>query len=87
MNGNRRHSRAKLERKCDLIGRDGVNYPASLDDISLSGALITVVSETHFKTGDLCDFMLRFKTTELPLKRTCKIARIDSKIIGVEFLT
>jgi hypothetical protein len=86
MNG-RRHTRAKLERLCHLLGKDGESYPASLIDISFSGAMVTVITGTHFKTGDLCDLMLSLKTAELPLKRSCEIVRLEEKIVGVKFLS
>jgi hypothetical protein len=86
MNG-RRHTRAKLERNCHIISKDGKNYPAALVDISFSGASVTVATSTNFKTGDVCDVMLSLKSAEQPIKRSCKIIRLDNEIIGVTFLT
>lgn len=86
MNG-RRHTRAKLERSCHIIGRDGTDYPATLIDISFSGASVTVAASTNFKTGDVCDLMLSLKSAEQPVKRTCEVIRLDNGTIGVKFLT
>lgn len=86
MDCRRKHQRAKLESQCHLIGKVGGEYPASLEDISFSGALVKVGTKTHFKIGDLCSLMLNFKADELPVKRSCEIVRIDSEIIGVKFL-
>lgn len=87
MNSGRRYFRTTLERACHLIGRDGENYSTSLVNISLSGALVKVDTKPQFKIGDLCDFMLSLKTAEVPVKRTCKIMRLDNEFIGVMFLT
>lgn len=86
MNG-RRHSRVKLERVCYLIGKDGEYYSASLVDISFSGALVNVVTGTHFRMGDSCNLMVNLKSDKQPIKRTCEIVRLDGKIVGVKFLT
>ena len=85
MNG-RRHTRTMLKRNCCLIGRDGDAYPTTLVYLSLSGALVQVNTESQFKIGDLCDFMLSLKTAEHPVNRSCEIVRLDSKIIGVTFI-
>lgn len=82
----RRHTRAKLERHCHVMGTNGEDYPAILVNISFSGAMVTVHTATHFKIGDVCDLMLSLKSAELPVKRTCEIARLDNEIIGVKFL-
>lgn len=86
MNG-RKHTRAELERHCHLIGRDGEDCQASLVNISLGGAMVSVVSKTQLKIGDFCDLMLSLKSAELPIKRACEIVRLDNEIIGVKFLT
>jgi hypothetical protein len=86
MDCRRKHHRARLESQCQLIEKSGGEFPALLEDISFSGALVKVGNAAHFKTGDLCDLMLSFKAAELPIKRSCKIVRVDSEIIGVTFL-
>lgn len=86
MNG-RKHSRTKLERECHLIGSDGIDHPAALVDISLNGALVTTAMAVQLKIGDLCDLILSLKSAEKPIKRTCKIVRLDAEIIGVTFLS
>ena len=83
----RHHSRIKFESQCLLMGHDGDTYEALLDDISLSGALVQVSDETHFQIGDMCDLMLSDESAEFPIKRTGKIVRLDSEMIGVSFLT
>lgn len=86
MSNGRKHSRTTLKRSCHLISRDGSAYPSTLVDISISGALVQAHSESQFKTGDLCDFLLNLKTAEAPVKRPCEIVRLDNEIIGVTFL-
>ena len=83
-----RNPRYKLNLRCRLIGRDGEDFTASLIDISFSGALINVETETHFNVGDLCDMILILNSEErLTTKRTCEIVRFDNNNIGVKFFT
>lgn len=82
----RKHLRIKVEVECLLIGHDGANYEALLDDISLSGASVRVNADTHFRVGDMCYLMLSDESAKYPVKHSGKIVRIDSQIIGVTFL-
>jgi hypothetical protein len=69
------------------MSSEGNAYDALLGDISLGGALVRVNSDTHLRVGDLCDLMLSDKQALIPLKRTGKIVRFDSKYMGVSFLS
>lgn len=86
MDNRRKHFRIKFEIQCTLMEHDGNSYEALLDDISLSGALLKVNADTHFQIGDLCDLMLSEKSAAFPIKHTGKIVRVDSGMIGVNFL-
>ena len=87
MDNRRKHFRIKFEAQCTLIGHAGDSYDALLDDISLSGALLKVNADNHFQIGDLCDLMLSDKSAAFPIKHTGEIVRVDSGMIGVNFLT
>lgn len=87
MDNRRKHSRIKFEARCYLNGSAGVTYEALLDDISLSGALVKVNTDTHFQIGDVCELVLSEKSVAFPVKHTSKIVRVDSGFIGMNFLT
>lgn len=85
MENNRKHSRAKLKSHCALVINDGNAHPASLDDLSFSGALVEIQGNADLRVGDTCRLELSFNTTDRTLKRACKIVRQESKKVAVKF--
>jgi hypothetical protein len=67
------------------MGQTGDTYQAFLSDISLSGASVVVEGETHFKVGDTCDLVLSDTSAIFPLKRTGKVVRLGTDVMGVKF--
>jgi len=84
MKTQRQHSRIKCESHCVLMGHDGSSYHASLEDISLGGALIRVSGGVNLTVGDLCDLKLCNDTDVC--KYSSQIMRIDSGDVGVSFI-
>lgn len=80
----RQHSRIKCGSHCVLMGRDGSNFHASLENISLGGALIKVSDGVPLNVGDLCHLNL-CNDSDL-CKYSSQIMRIDPDGIGVSFI-
>lgn len=87
MDNNRKHSRIKLQAKCALVVNERDAQPASLDDLSFSGALVEVNDDANLSVGDMCQLELTFKTAERPIKRGGKIVRLAANKIGVKFVS
>ena len=85
MDDRRTHTRSKLELNCHLKGNVGDTYEASLDDISLSGALILVNDVTPFQIGDSCELMLGGISEGVSIKHHCIVVRNDAGNIGLKF--
>ena len=86
MEDRRKHTRSKFELQCLLKGKNSATYEASLDDISLSGALILLNDVTSFQIGDSCELMLGGVTEGFSIKHYCKVVRIGKGNIGLEFI-
>jgi c-di-GMP-binding flagellar brake protein YcgR len=80
-------SRYVCEAKC-ILYFDGCDVQGIIENISLSGALIMLNSKipNSIDPGDKCDMVFCSNPDLFPVKYTCKVVRIDSKIIGIEFL-
>jgi PilZ domain-containing protein len=80
-------SRIVCEAKC-ILNFDGFNFLGVIENISLSGALIKLNSKLpeSIQPGDKCDMIFCSDPDLYPVKYTCKIVRLDSAIIGIEFL-
>lgn len=63
-------------------------YEASLEDISLGGALINVSNGVpqNLKVGDICSLMLCGNPDSCPTKHSCRVIRLDSVNMGIRFL-
>jgi c-di-GMP-binding flagellar brake protein YcgR len=85
MDDRRKHTRTKLEIKCHLKGHVGDFCEASLDDISLSGALILVNDVSPFQIGDSCELTLGGITEGVSIKHYCKVVRVGTRNIGLKF--
>ena len=89
MKDKRKHSRSELQSQCFLTAPTGVTCQVLLEDISLSGALLKVSNDDdrYFQVGDLCIIILGDKSAPLAIKRSGKIIRLNSGIIGLHFLS
>jgi len=79
--------RYHCDAKCILIF-EGFDYHGVIENVSLSGALIKLNDEipTSMQPGDRCDLLLCSNPELCPVKYTCKVIRLDSAIIGVQFI-
>jgi len=76
---------------CDslcVLNFQGNNYQGMIDNVSLSGALVRLQSSQPpgIKPGDECGLMLCSDPGVCPVRYTCKVVRIDSNYIGLEFI-
>jgi len=79
--------RIVCEAKC-ILNFDGLDFQGVIKNISLSGALIMLNKKIphSIHPGDTCDLMFCSNPDLYPVKYTSKVIRLDSKIIGVQFL-
>ena len=79
--------RFHCDAKCILIF-EGFDYHGVIENVSLSGALIKLDDKVPISIhpGNRCDLMLCGNPELCPLKYTCKVIRLDSAIIGVQFI-
>lgn len=79
--------RIVCEAKC-ILNFDGFDFQGVIENISLSGALIKLNDKitNSIQPGDTCDMIFRSNPDLYPVKYTCKVIRLDSAIIGIEFL-
>lgn len=79
--------RIVCEAKC-ILNFDGFDFQGVIENISLSGALIKLNDKitNSIQPGDTCDMIFCNNPDLYPVKYTCKVIRLDSAIIGIEFL-
>ena len=80
-------SRIVCEAKC-ILNFDGVDFQGVIENISLSGALLKLKDKRpdSMQPGDMCDMIFCSNPDSYPVKYTSKVVRLDSEIIGIEFL-
>ena len=80
-------SRIVCEAKC-ILNFDGVDYQGVIENISLTGALIKLDSDmpASIRPGDTCDMVFCSRPDVYPIKYTSKVVRLDSALIGIEFI-
>jgi c-di-GMP-binding flagellar brake protein YcgR len=80
-------NRINCETKC-IMHCDASEFQGVIKNISLSGALVMLNSKfpTNIHPGDTCDIMLCSNPDFCPVRYTSKVIRVDSAIIGVQFL-
>ena len=85
----RKHIRIKCHSTCILIGHDEYPYEASLENISLNGALIKVHNgvPNSIQVGVECGVMVCNPLNVCSVRRPCRVIRHDSVNMGVKFLT
>jgi hypothetical protein len=81
------NSRIVCEAKC-ILSFEGLDFQGVIENLSLSGALIKLDNNipNNIRPGDNCDLMLCSNPDLYPVKYTSKVIRVDSAIIGVQFL-
>jgi PilZ domain len=79
--------RLVCETKC-ILNFDGFEIQGVIENISLSGALIKLNDKPpdSIRPGDTCDMVFSDNPDLYPIKYTSKIVRLDSEILGIEFL-
>jgi PilZ domain len=87
MDNMKKSVRIICEAKC-ILNFDGFDYQGVIENISLSGALIKLNDKmpVSMHPGDKCDMIFCSNPDLYPVKYTCKVTRLDSAIIGIEFL-
>jgi len=87
MDGMGHSYRILCDAKC-ILNFDGFDYHGMIENVSLSGALLKLNDKMPIgmRPGDRCDLMLCDNSDYCPIKYSCKVIRIDSEIIGVQFL-
>jgi len=80
-------SRIDCEAEC-VLNFDGVDYQGVIENISLIGALIKLDNRMpdNIRPGDTCDMIFCSSPDVYPIKYTSKVVRLDSALIGIEFL-
>lgn len=80
-------SRIVCEAKC-ILNFDGFDIQGVIENLSLSGALIKLKDKIpdSIHPGDKCDMMFCSDPDLYPVKYTCKVIRLDSEIIAIQFL-
>ena len=81
----RRGLRVKCSDKC-ILSYDGATQECVLENISLSGALISVKQDVAgISTGSRCGLFLCTNPRICPLEYNCTVAHITSHKIGLQF--
>ena len=89
MANQRQHVRNKSDAECIVTDDAGNTYGAMLQNISLGGALIKVKDGVlaSMEVGDICRMLLCDQADSCPIKRICRVVRLESVSLGVQFLT
>jgi c-di-GMP-binding flagellar brake protein YcgR len=87
MDSNVPSSRIVCEARC-ILNFDGFDFEGVIVNLSLSGALIELndMIPDDIHPDSVCDLMFRTNPDLYPIKYTCKVIRVDSKMIGLQFL-
>lgn len=85
-NERRRHSRVACISKCFLY-HNGSKYPGILEDISISGALVSAANSLPFvvQLGDKCNLVYCDDEAFCPGEYPSTVVRLNSPQIGVQF--
>ena len=79
--------RILCDAKC-ILNFKGLDYHGVVENVSLTGALIKLDNKipSSMQPGDRCDLILCSNLDSCTTKYSCKVIRLDSAIIGVQFL-
>jgi c-di-GMP-binding flagellar brake protein YcgR len=71
-----------------ILHFDGVEFQGVIENISLSGALIKLKGTLpdSIRPGATCDMIFCSNPDVFPVKYTSEVVRLDSGLIGIEFL-
>jgi len=79
--------RIVCEAKC-ILKFDGFEIQGVIENLSLSGALIKLNDKftDSIQPGATCDMIFCSNPDLYPVRYACKVIRLDSEIIGIEFV-
>ena len=79
--------RIDIKRKC-ILSFDGLDIQGESKNLSLSGALIKLNDQTpkNIHPGDNCYLIFNSHQDLYVIKYNSKVVRVDSEIIGIQFL-
>ncbi len=82
-----KHARILCSAKC-ILNYNGSDYSGIIENISLSGALVKLDNNipSGVRPSDKCYLILCSNQDSYPVKYTCKVTRLDTSVIGIEFL-
>lgn len=82
----RKGLRVSCDDKC-LLRHKGINYPCQLENISISGALVSVPDfpKTAIQLGDTCGLLLCTDPALCPGEYTSKVTRLGPSEIALHF--
>ena len=86
MENSRKFSRFNVGFDCLLRDNANKTYKAFLYDLSYGGAGILVDDFTPFKCGEVCELLLSRMQSGSPIIHNCKVAWVNSRKMGLEFL-
>ena len=82
----RRDKRIKFSAQGDLR-HQGLTYPVRLENISLSGALVSAEECILIPEGDTCTLTLRLEAEPPPLVLTAEVRYSFFSMLGVRFIS
>lgn len=87
MSNKAQSTRIACEAKC-ILYFDGFDFQGVIINLSLSGALIELNEKIpdHVRPDNMCNLMICTNPDLYPIKYTCKVIRVDSEMIGLQFL-
>lgn len=85
-NERRSHARVTCITKCFLY-HNGSKYPSVLEDISISGALVSTANSLPYvvQLGDRCSLVYCDDELFCPVERPSTVVRLSSPKMGVQF--
>lgn len=87
LDNKRNGTRIEHDRMCFLF-HNGVSYPCRMQNISLSGTLISALDRVPevIQPGDMCGIFLTAEPNQCPVEYTSKVVRLEHSKIGLYFL-
>lgn len=87
VNDKRAGHRISCVSKC-LVYHNGSKYPGILENVSISGALVSMTNSLQYviQLGDTCSLVFCGDRTLCPDEHLGKVVRLNSPQIGLQFL-
>jgi c-di-GMP-binding flagellar brake protein YcgR len=84
----RKYPRLRSNSPCILFESEEKGFQATIENISMGGALIKLNDRVSLSVGDVCDLMMFNASLPLTTKHTCKvISRTSQVTMGVQFIS